>query len=218
MKRIESALILCGSPKRVKGASFEVGSYLARRLEAAGVKTILRSCAPRDTLLADVTAADLLVLSFHLYADGIPARLKEALMQIVAGGLVPKYCAALVQCGFLESAQNDTAIEMCRLFARDAGCVWLGGLGRGDGGMLAAKPLEQAPQPMRSTREALDRAAELLSQGEPFSPEVKLAFRVQPLPRWLYAGAADLGFLLQLLRNGRLFSTFRKPYRPDRTR
>jgi hypothetical protein len=213
MKKIESALILCGSPKTKQSASFELGAYLARRLETARVKTIVLSCAPRDTLLTEVGAADLLVLSFPLYADGIPARLKEALMQIVANDPGPKYCAALVQCGFLESAQNDTAIEMCRLFARDAGFVWLGGLGRGAGGMLSAKPLEQAPQPMRATREALDRAAELLSRGEPFSDEVRQAFRAQPLPRWLYAGASEIGFLLQLLRNGKLFSTFRKPYR-----
>jgi hypothetical protein len=218
MKRIETALVLCGSPKREQGASFQLGAYLARRLEAARVKTIVRSCAPRDTLLADVGAVDLLVLSFPLYADGIPARLKEALMQIVAGEPGPKYCAALVQCGFLESAHNDTAIEMCRLFARDAGFVWLGGLGRGAGGMLSAKPLEQAPQPMRATREALDRAAELLSRGEPFSDEVRQVFRSQPLPRWLYAGASEIGFLLQLLRNGKLLSTFRKPYRSDTAR
>jgi len=218
MKKIESALILCGSPKRKQSASFELGSYLARRLEAAGIKAIVRSCAPRDTLLADVTAADLLVLSFPLYADGIPARLKEALMQIVAGQPGPKYCAALVQCGFLESAQNDTAIEMCRLFARDAGFVWLGGLGRGAGGMLSAKPLEQSPPPMRATREALDLAAELLSRGEPFTAEIKQVFRVPPLPRWLYAGASEIGFLLQLIRNGKLLSLFRKPYRSDTAR
>jgi len=218
MKRIEAALILCGSPKLEQSASLELGAYLARRMEAAGVRTIVRSCAPKGTLLADVGAVDLLVLSFPLYADGIPARLKEALMQIVASEPGPKYCAALVQCGFLESAQNDTAIEMCRLFARDAGFVWLGGLGRGAGGMLSAKPLEQAPQPMRSTREALDRAAELLSRGEPFTPEVRQAFRAPPLPRWLYAGAADLGFLLRLLRNGRLLSMFKKPYPPDTAR
>ncbi|GAC1447253.1 MAG: NAD(P)H-dependent oxidoreductase [Desulfuromonadaceae bacterium] len=213
MKRIEAALILCGSPKRERSASRELGAYLARRLEAAGVKTVVRSCVPRDTLLADVGAADLLVLSLPLYADGIPARMKEALMLIAATESGPKYCAALVQCGFLESAQNDAAIEMCRLFTRDAGFIWLGGLGRGAGGMLAGKPLEQSPPPLRTTREALDRAAELLSHGEPFSPEVKQAFRVQPLPRWLYAGAADLGFLLQLIRNGRFLSMFRKPYR-----
>jgi hypothetical protein len=209
---IESALILCGSPKREQGASREMGAYLARRLETAGVRALVRSCSPRETLMFDVRAADLLVLSFPLYADGIPARLKETLMQIAAGNPGPKYCAAMVQCGFLESAQNDTAIEMCRLFARDAGFTWLGGLGRGAGGMLAAKPLEQAPQPMRATREALDRAAVLLARGEPFSEEIKEVFRKTPLPRWLYAGAADLGFLVQLLRNGKLFYMLRKPY------
>lgn len=212
MKRIESALILCGSPKREQSASREMGAYLARRLENAGVRTAVRSCSPLGTLLDDLRSADLLVLSFPLYADGIPARMKESLMQIAAADAGQKYCAALVQCGFLESAQNDSAIEMCRLFARDAGFIWLGGLGRGAGGMLAGKPLEQAPSPLRATREALDRAAGLLAKGEPFSDEIKQSFRKPPLPRWLYAGAADLGFLLQLLRSGKLFSMFRKPY------
>lgn len=214
MSRIESALILCGSPKTERSTSREMGAYLARRLEGVGVRTSVRSCSPRDTLLADVRAADLLVLSFPLYADGIPARLKEALMGIVADNPGPKYCAALVQCGFLESAHNDTAIEMCRLFARDAGFSWLGGLGRGAGGMLAGKPLEDAPAPLQPTRAALDRAAVLLAQGEPFSEEIFQVFRKPPLPRWLYARAADFGFLLQLLRNGTLFSLFRRPYRP----
>jgi len=213
MKRIKTALILCGSPKRERSTSRELGAYLARRLEAGGVKTVERSCVPRDTLLAEVGDADLLVLSLPLYADGIPARMKETLMRIAVAKLGPKYCAALVQSGFLESAHNDTAIEMCRLFARDAGFTWLGGLGRGAGGVLAGRPLEQAPPPLRGTREALDRAAELLALGEPFSPEVNQAFRVQPLPRWLYAGAADLGFVVQLLKNGRLLSMFKKPYR-----
>lgn len=214
MKRIETALILCGSPKREQSSSREFGSYLARRLEVAGVRATVRSTAPMETLVADVRGADLLVLSFPLYADGIPARLKEALMQIVADNPEPKFCAALVQCGFLESGHNDTAIEMCRLFARDAGFTWLGGVGRGAGGMLAGKPLEQAPQPLRATREALDRAAALLARGEPFSEEIVSVFRQAPLPRWLYSMAADLGFILQLLRNGQLLSMFRKPYRP----
>lgn len=213
MKKIENALILCGSPKGCKGASFEIGSYLARRFEAAGVRSVVRSTAPRDTLLADLAAADLLVLSFPLYADGIPARLKEALMLIAAAEAGPKQCAAFVQCGFLESSQNDSAIEMCRLFARDAGFVWLGGVGRGAGGMLAGQTLEKAPQPLRATREALDLAAVLLMRGEPFSDEIKQAFLKPPIPRWLYAMASDLGFLMNLIRNGRMFSMFRKPYR-----
>jgi len=213
MKKIESALVLCGSPKLIQSSSLELGAYLARRLETAGVRTVVRPRVPRESLLADVAAADLLLLSFPLYADGIPAHLKESLMIIATAQLGPKYCAALVQCGFLESSQNDSAIEMCRLFARDAGFIWLGGLGRGAGGMLAGKPLEQAPPPLRTTREALDLAAEQLSRGEPFSAEVIKAFRTPPLPRWLYALAADSGFIMQLLRNGRLLSLFAKPYR-----
>jgi len=207
------ALVLSGSPKLQKSASLALGNYLASCLEKEGVRTRVRSLPPGDSLLDEVRAADLLVLTCPLYADGIPARLKEALMQIAAAKTGPKYCAALVQCGFLESEQNDTALEMCRLFARDAGFVWLGGLGRGAGGMLANTTLEQAPPPMLATRKALDLAARQLSRGEPLSAEVVQAFRAAPLPRWLYVLAADGGFLLRLVKQRRLLRALARPYR-----
>ena len=95
MKRIESALILCGSPKQKRSSSRELGEYLARRLEVSGVKAVVRSCVPRDNLLADVGAADLLVLSLPLYADGIPARMAHAerlvyFCPVVFGGFAPR--------------------------------------------------------------------------------------------------------------------------------
>lgn len=214
MTPIERALILCGSPKRDSGTSHAFAAYLARRLEAAGVRTTLRSRFPSNELLADVDAAELLILSFPLYADGIPARLKEALVEIAAADLGPKRCAALVQCGFLESAQNDSAIAMCRLFARDAGFVWLGGLGRGAGGMLGGKELEEAPQPLHATRAALDRTALQLAKGEALSDEIKAVFAAPLIPRWLYARAADSGFLWELFKHGQLFKTFRRPVKP----
>jgi hypothetical protein len=212
MNRIQTALLICGSPKGTKGSSWELGSYLLRRLETRGVKTVRRAISPAETLIADVKGADLIILSFPLYADGIPARFKAVLMEIAQAQTGRKFCAALVQCGFLESRQNDTAIEMCRLFARDAGFEWLGGLGRGGGGMLDGKPLEKAPGLLTATRKALDLAADCLANGKPFTEEIQQAFRAQLMPRWIYTTAANLGFCLQIIKNGKIFSIFRKPY------
>lgn len=210
---IRSALMLCGSPKGERGSSWEFGSFLLHHLEARGVATRRRAITPSDTLLDDVREAELLILSFPLYADGIPARFKAALMEIARAGTGPKLCMALVQCGFLESSQNDCAIEMCRLFARDAGFVWLGGLGRGAGGMIEGKPLDMAPRPLNATRKALEITAAALAEGKPVPEEAQKAFAAPLIPRWIYSGAASLGFLFQALGNGRLFAIFRKPYR-----
>ena len=101
---------------------------------------------------------------------------------------------------------------MCRLFARDAGFEWLGGLGRGGGGMLDGKPLEKTPGLLTATRNALDLAADCLARGVPFSEDIHQAFRAQLMPRWIYAVAANLGFWLQIIKNGKMFSIYRKPY------
>ena len=210
--RVTSALMICGSPKGTKGTSWALGSYLMRQLQAQGIVTKSRGIYPRESLIADVKNADLLILSFPLYGDGLPARFKATLKDIAIADVGSKLCAALVQCGFIESQQNETAIEMCRLFARDAGFIWLGGLGRGGGGMLAGKPLEQAPAPFAKTREALGIAAEYLAQGTPIPAAATNLFRVQLIPRWLYAVSANLGFTAQSIKNGRLFSIWRTPY------
>src|ERR1039457_4897633 len=194
MSGVRTALMLCGSPKGTRGSSWELGSYLLRQLETSGVKTVRRTITPADTLIRDVQDADLLILSFPLYADGIPARFKAELMEIAAARPGRKFCMALVQCGFLASHHNDTAIEMCRLFARDAGFEWLGGLGRGAGGMLDGKPLEQAPGILEDTRKALDRSAVCLAKGKPVTEEIRQVFYRQLMPRWFYAFMANLGF------------------------
>jgi hypothetical protein len=78
--------------------------------------------------------------------------------------------------------------------------------------MLDGKPMEQAPAPLAETRRALNIAAGSLAQGMPIPEEAGKAFRAQLLPRWIYAAIANLGFLMQSIRNGALFSIWRKPY------
>lgn len=202
MTAIRTALMLCGSPKGAKGVSWKFGAYLCDRLDAAGVEVRRRALSPASSLLEEVRAADLLLLVFPLYADGVPARLKRELMRIAKAQIGPKSVAALANCGFLESGHTDTAIEICRLFAREAGFTWLGGLGRGGGGALGEKELAAAGGLFTKTRRALDLAAEALAQGQPIPPEAVALMREDLMPRWLYLTIANAGHFVEGAKHG----------------
>jgi len=199
---IRSALMLCGSPKGAKGASWRFGAYLCDRLEAAGVAVRRRTLNPESTLLDDVRAADLLLLSFPLYGDGVPAWLKRSLMRIAEAQVGPRSVAALCNCGFLESGHTDTAIEICRLFAREAGLTWLGGLGRGGGGALGDKDLADAGRLFAGTRRSLDLAAQALAEGRAVPEEAVALMRKDLMPRRLYMTIANIGHFVEGARHG----------------
>lgn len=175
---------------------------MPREREVADVGVRRRSLAPGSTLLGDVRAADLLLLVFPLYADGVPARLKRALMEIAAANLGSRSVAALVNCGFLESRHTDPAIEMCRLFAREAGLTWLGGLGRGGGGALGDKNLAAAGGLFTKTRRSLDLAAAALAEGRAIPAEAAALLREDLMPRWLYLTAANVGHFVEGAKHG----------------
>ncbi len=212
MSAIRSALMLCGSPKGAKGASWKFGAYLCDRLAAGGVEVRRRALLPEATLLADVQDADLLLLVFPLYADGVPARLKRALMKIAEAKIGPKSVAALANCGFLESGHNDTAIEICRLFAREAGFNWLGGLGRGGGGALGEKSLADAGGLFAKTRRSLDLAAEALAEGRAIPPEAVALMREDLMPRWIYMTFANVGHYVEGAKHGLAFRMRENPF------
>ncbi len=212
MSAIRSALMLCGSPKGAKGASWKFGSYLCDGLAAAGVEVRRRSLAPESTLLEEVRAADLLLLVFPLYGDGVPARLKRALMKIAAANVGPGSVAALVNCGFLESRLADTAMAICRLFAREAGLTWLGGLGRGGGGALGDKNLAEAGGLFIKTRRSLDLAAAALAEGRAIPAEAVALMREDLMPRWLYLTVANVGHFVEGAKHGIAFRMRENPF------
>ena len=212
MTAIRSALMLCGSPKGAKGVSWKFGSYLCDGLATAGVEVRRRALVPESTILEDVRAADLLLLVFPLYGDGVPARLKRALMKIAAANVGLKGVAALVNCGFIESRQTDPAIEICRLFTREAGLTWLGGLGRGGGGALGDKSLAAAGGLFAKTRRSLDLAAAALAEGRAIPAEAVALMREDLMPRWLYLTVANVGHFIEGAKHGLAFRMRENPF------
>jgi hypothetical protein len=163
------------------------------------------------SLISAALTADLLIFSFPLYVDHLPAPVIRTLDRIAAGrrlrpipgGPRPRL-AALVQCGFPETHQNEPAIDIMRRFADFNGFEWAGGLALGMGGAAGGRPMPEKPSGLlRNVLRAIDQAAAALAEGGKI-PEETIALLGKPMmPKKLYFLAANWGWRQQARRNGR---------------
>lgn len=224
------ALLFIGSPKGKSGVSYTLGGYLARRLEAGEMAVeemtaaeALRSTENQHRLHKAADAASLVVVSFPLYYDQLPAPLVQILELIAerrrgtlvaspSAGPVVQKLAAIVQCGFPETHQNLLGVDIMRQFAKEAGFSWAGALAMGMGGAVGRKPLEKAGGMVRNTVKALDLAAASLAGGGNV-PEEAAELMGRPLmPRRLYKLAANWGFRRELKKHGARKNARARPY------
>jgi hypothetical protein len=110
--------------------------------------------------------------------------------------------AALINCGFPEARQCDTAIAICRCFAREAGMEWAGGLALGGGESIGGRPLKEAGGVAKNARKALDLAAEALSEGRQVPGEAVSLMARPTVPAWMYTVIGDIGWRLKARRRG----------------
>ena len=220
------ALLLVGSPRGLKSTSHALGRYLLKKLEATGIatETLLVGAALHGEentarMLEAVDSADLVVVSFPLYVDQLPAPLIRAIELIASHRRAhptarrPKL-VAVVQCGFPEAHQNQPACDILRQFAGEAGFEWAGALAMGMGGALGGRPLEKAGGMVRNTRQALDLAAESLSRGEPVPQDVSALMAKPIIPKWLYLFFGNRGMRGEAKKHGVLHSVYARPYEP----
>ena len=132
------AVLLVGSARpRGTGNSEAIGNYLLARLADGGMDTevlhVSRTQRPEkeQKLLQAVDGADLFVLSTPLYVDALPYLVNRCAERIAAHRTAmpePSEVGflAMVNCGFPEWEQTRTALEICRVFARQAGFTWVG--------------------------------------------------------------------------------------------
>jgi hypothetical protein len=209
MSAPQTALLLIGSPKPGASSSESLGTYLCEELETRGVRTqtiklvkALHSDEATEALRTAIAGSDLIVLSFPLYVDSLPAPLTLALEQISswragAAGHWPAF-VAICQSGFPEVEQSEIAIEICRNFATAAGFEWAGGLILAAGGMVSGQPLRKVKGMMRSAVAALDLTADALAAGRPV-PEEAVALMAKPaIPKIGYRFMANWGWRSQL--------------------
>ena len=207
-----SALILTGSPKGRISASYSLASMLAEGLRENNVSVSiepvhasLRTEEGTSRLLDAVDGADLVVLAFPLYVDSLPApltRLLELVAERRTGSSSPgtPRLAAMVQCGFPESHQCDTAVGICRLFAERTGMRWAGALAMGMGGSVVGD-IRRLPGGGKNILDALKMAAESLAKGGAIPVEATTLFAKPIMPRWMYTLVGNLGWRMQLRKN-----------------
>ena len=186
MQKPTHVAFLVGSPRGPKSTSNSIGTFLVEKLEQKGVpyeKVYVRRCLSSDEKKADllrlVDKSDLIILASPLYVDSLHAQVIETLELIAEHlkgkpGLDKKSFVAISNGGFPESKQNSTALTICRLFAKQVGFNWAGGLAWGGGGMIAGQPLSDFGVRIRSKTKALEVAADALAQGDPI-PEKAFA-------------------------------------------
>ena len=112
-------LILNGSPRAPKSNSKRYAGLFMDCCKADYcdiTKTNHRELCARVKEYTD------LVFSFPLYADGLPVTLLDFLKALEANPPARKpVVSVLINCGFLEYAQNHTAVEMMALFCKQNG-------------------------------------------------------------------------------------------------
>lgn len=114
-------LLLNGSPRAPVSHSKELARMFQ---EACPLPGKYRAISPSNhkELCQLAGKASHLLLVFPLYVDGIPATLLEFLKALEREPPREKPTVSLlINCGFLEPEQNDTAVEILRLFCEQAG-------------------------------------------------------------------------------------------------
>lgn len=203
MESPKRVLLLVGSPKKSGSTSESLGKYLMDQLtnggfsaQTAHIQTLMRSGEGQQAILELVAASDLVILSFPLYVDSLPASVIKAL-DLIAQKLTnssmtkTRRLLTIVNNGFPEASQNSMAIAICKKFASEAGFEWAGGLSMGGGGVVNGNPLEKAGFPAKNARKALDLAAKDLLDGKAVSDEAVNLMAKTAIPKWLYLTVAN---------------------------
>lgn len=180
-------------------------------LEAA----LRHSTVPEETV-KNLQTADAWVISCPLYVDGVPGHLLSCLAELekynqenAAGKNATEknalsaqpgiYVYGIVNCGFYEGIQAETALEILENWCAKAGLIWGGGIGVGGGGALA---MMSSPKPGTGPKAPIDKALSAMAnrilrwEAQP-NCYVSVAF-----PRFLYKMAAQMGWRQMIRANG----------------
>ena len=190
---MKKVIVLNGSPKKNRAVSEKllkiVEEGLAGRTEAE--KLYIYDSDFSDDYFEKIYGADAVVLALPLYIDCLPARVlefmqasKEFLKFGETGGPELYF---IINCGFLEYSQNDTAIKIIKKYAEKTGFNYRGGVSVGSGAMILNSRKKEALEKL------LNEMAEEISRAYTFeaAPEETVRKINVDMPRFLFKAKAD---------------------------
>ncbi len=193
-----------GSPRAVECTSLkliaQMEKLLNERVETHQAWTLIKPEASPDEVSA-LLNTDVLLIAFPLYVDSLPAPLIELLVRLEAAAQCSQNkptVYAICNCGFFDSHQTKTALEIVDHFAKRTGLPWGYGLGIGGGPVLSMFGEDWSKGPSVKVYKALlNMAAVIKTRGSGQN-----VFVAPKLPRFLYTIAGNINFRSRANKNG----------------
>jgi len=222
------ALLLVGSPRGKTSTSQALGGYLFEQLSSQGIQTetirlygVMKSEFQMRKLLEAVDSVHLITFAFPLYVDSIPGPVMAILEKIAEHRRAntsthTQRFSVIVNCGFPESAHNNTALAICHNFARLTGFEWARGLSLGGGeGVVHGTSLDELDGRAIPLKKSLELAAQALAVGKPI-PQEAVALMAKPVVSpWLYWMLGGYGWKQQAKSYGVQNQLKARPYEVD---
>ncbi|MFX1355892.1 MAG: NAD(P)H-dependent oxidoreductase [Promethearchaeota archaeon] len=224
MNNPKNVLLLVGSPRGENSTSASLGNYLVEKLEELGMKsekTFIHRLVNRpekvQELFSMIENADLIILTFPLYVDSLPAPVIKAMELIKSErdrikSSKSQNFVAISNSGFPESKQISVALEICQIFASEAGFTWKGGIAFGGGEAVHGIPLKERGGMVRNVMKGLDLASEASSEGKNVSQEALDLISKNLIPVGLYKTMGNLGWRMRARKYNTRKRLKDKPY------
>lgn len=227
-------LMLEGSPKVRLSNSYILGKYLLDKLspkkfEKVEIRIIdsYKSKNKLDNLLRAVNDCDYLMLTFPLYFDAPPAIVIKT-MDLIAEYRRDKkqdkeqQMIAICNNGYPEPRLSETALDICRIFAKETGFLWNGGVGvAGFTGVVFLESLKKKVESpslpsfgikAKKIIKGLNKVVKLLNQDCVITENGKYRLIKQFLPPWLYYRIGHYVWRSHAKKNGTLHRLNDRPY------
>lgn len=200
MQRVNSVLILNGSPQKAKSSSQIIAEYLKNEFEERQIDTelviissILKKEAGRQELVSKVNSCDVLFLIFPLYIDSLPYNLIEALEMVkkyhseINSTNNEKKVVAISHSG-LEANHNRVAVQICECFAKELNYQFAGGLMLGNSALINGSALPEFERMTKYLQNALKLTVNAIAVGDvvPLKAKQLISKPMLPGPLWLF--------------------------------
>lgn len=204
-KQEEAAIaLISGSPKKKYSTSGKMLEELSAFLPKDKTVTELHFSGNglEENTLQTLAESETLVFSLPLYVDGIPSHLLRCLRDaedFFADKMLPKSVYIIINCGFYEGEQTQTAMKMMENWCVRCGFSFCGGLGVGAGGMWhSIKDVPPGHGPKKNYGKHLSALAQKIEQ----QAEYGCVFTTVNLPRIAYKIAGEYGWKKAAEKNG----------------
>jgi hypothetical protein len=225
MEKPVHAVLLVGSPRGPSSTSNSLGTYLLEKLEQQGltsekvyINQFLGSEKKQAAMLRLIDESDLIILAFPLYVDSLHSQVVKTLELIAEHekgklDLIKKRFVAIANSGFPEAKHNNIALAVCRIFAKQVGFTWAGGLAMGGGGMIAGRPLGELGGMVRNQRKALEIAADSLAKGGAIPEKAVVLISKIGIPKWMYVWMGNRGWKQEAKQHIAIKKMYDKPFK-----